>query len=379
MLSTKLRRPAHVASAQSPTRSSLAPRALLAGSLALLIAACTPASNGGGTGGKSTGSGGSAGNSGSGTGGKSGDGTGGKSGDGTGGKSGDGTGGKSGDGTGGKSGTGGSAGSGGGSAGASGTGGGSAGSGGGGGAAGSAGSGGGSAGNTGTAGSGGGSAGNGGGSAPTGWYKTGDWGVTDPDWHGCVWTGVDNTVTGSDTSIKPQDFQAVASGGPYHVTGTVFNDYNAVALLGFNLGETASGDANQCKYNAAAASKDGPPGVAPPSGKAGLAVNWSQGSSTLIRIQIQAQDGATNADHRWCFNVTDAGGPSYAPFNKFNTKCWGKEGDTANPLGTYYDGTTKISAVVFLIAGDKTAKKPFDFTVNGFAPGNSAADGPKGG
>jgi hypothetical protein len=206
---------------------------------------------------------------------------------------------------------------------------------------------------------------------------TSDWGVvkTDVDWHGCVWTGID-TVAGTKTTIAPQDFTAVTDGGPYKVSGTVNANYDSVALLGFNLSEAITGDSNQCKSNPS--STVVVPGITWPSGKKGIAVNWSQGSSTLIRIQIQGPKGGTDANDRWCFNVPDAGGPTYAELSKFNTKCWGKEGDAKNPLGTYYDVSKPISAVVFLISGDVTAK-PFDFTVNGFAPGNSIDDAPKGG
>jgi len=80
------------------------------------------------------------------------------------------------------------------------------------------------------------------GANPPGWWQTSDWGVTSVNWHGCVWTGVDCksncsagivAVPNSTTSITPLDFTAATKeGGPYEVTGTVFNDYNSVALLG---------------------------------------------------------------------------------------------------------------------------------------------------
>lgn len=213
------------------------------------------------------------------------------------------------------------------------------------------------------------------GERPKGYFYTADWGVTSADWHGCVWTGIDK-VAATTTTITPKDFTAVADGGPYKVTGTVNPTYESVALLGFNLSEAITGNSAQCAYNPSSTATT--PGVTWPSGKDGIAVNWTQGSSTLIRIQIQGPKGATDENDRWCFNVTDAGGPTYAALDKFNTKCWGTAGSTTNPLGTYYDKTKPISAVVFLISGALTAK-PFDFTVNGFAPGNSIADAPAGG
>src|ERR1019366_7480335 len=121
----------------------------------------------------------------------------------------------------------------------------------------------------------------------------------------------------------------------------------------------------------------GPAAVAFPSDATGIAFNWAQNSSTKVRIQIQEADGATTPAHQWCYNITDTSGKSFAPFSKFNTKCWGTAGSTSNPLGTYYtdDGSPKISSVMFMIAGSTTLS-PYDFTINGFAPGKSADDAP---
>jgi Glycosyl hydrolase family 12/Stigma-specific protein, Stig1 len=237
---------------------------------------------------------------------------------------------------------------------------------------------------TGTGGSGtstGGTTGTGGTSSagdPPGYYKTADWNVTSVDWHGCVWTGIDSTVAGSTTSIMPQDFTAAAKeGGPYEVSGTVYNDYNAVALLGFNLNEAVTGSSTQCKYNAAAATQAGPPTATIPSSATGIAVNWSQAKAppTSFRIQIQAADGATNANDRWCATITDAQGPSFIPFSSFYTQCWNV--GTTMSSGTQY-AMQAIDAVVFLVPGTMAEKAPFDFTVTGFAPGTSKSDAPGG-
>ena len=207
---------------------------------------------------------------------------------------------------------------------------------------------------------------------------TKDWSVTSVDWHGCVWTGIDSTVAGSTTSITPKDFTSAAKeGGPYNVKGTVFNDYNSVAILGFDLNDTPKGTSDQCSNAKRDPKAAGPTAVAFPSDATGIAFNWAQNSSTKVRIQIQEADGATTPTHQWCYNITDTSGKSFAPFSKFNTKCWGTAGSTTNPLGTYYtdDGSPKISSVMFMIAGSTTLS-PYDFTINGFAPGKSAADAP---
>jgi hypothetical protein len=330
-----------------------------------LLACASPASNNGGTGGSGSGTGGSS----SGTGGSS-SGTGGSSSH-TGGSNGTGgsnnTGGSNPTGTGG-SGTGGSGTGGSHTGGSNGTGGSGSGTGG------MAGSG------SGTGGSSSGTGGSGNpGTNPPGYYKTGDWGVTSADWHGCVWTGIDSTVSGSTTSIMPQDFTSASKeGGPYEVKGTVYNDYNAVAMLGFNLNEAATSSATQCKYNAAAAMQAGPPAATVPSSATGIAVNWSAAVAppTSFRIQIQGVDGATNANHRWCATITDAAGPSFVPFSSFYTQCWNVGSSSGSP-GNKYMGED-IDAVVFLVPGTVAQKAPFDFTITGFAPGTSKSDAPGG-
>src|SRR5579863_2699908 len=232
---------------------------------------------------------------------------------------------------------------------------------------------------TGTGGSGtgtGGSTGAGGTSSagdPPGYYKTADWKVTSVDWHGCVWTGKDSTVSGSTTSITPQDFTAqTTEGGPYPVSGTVYNDYNAVALLGFNLNEAVTGSSTQCQYNATAATQAGPPVATIPSSATGIAVNWSAtvAPPTSFRIQVQGTDGATNSAHVWCATITDAQGPSFIPFTSFNSKCWDGTGTTFSPTAN------PIDAVAFLVPGTTAKLAPFNFTIVGFAPGTSKADAP---
>ncbi len=211
---------------------------------------------------------------------------------------------------------------------------------------------------------------------PPGYWKTSDWGVTAVDWHGCVWTGKDSTVAGSTTSVTPVDFTAAAKeGGPYEVSGSVFNDYNSVALLGFNLNEAVTGSSTQCKNNPAASTQNGPPVGTIPSGATGIAVNWSAkvAPPTSFRIQVQGVDGATNPAHTWCATITDAQGPSFIPFSMLNTKCYAPGTGVA-----FNQATDQIDAVAFLVPGTIANKAPFDFTIIGFAPGTSKADAPGG-
>ena len=231
--------------------------------------------------------------------------------------------------------------------------------------------------NGGTSGSPGGNTGNPG-ANPPGWYTTKDWNVPSVDWHGCVWTGVDcksncpagiTAVPGSTTSVTPADFTAAAKeGGPYQVTGSVFNDYNSVALLGFDLNDTPKGDATQCSNSKRNPAADGPPAVTMPSGATGIAINWSAAKLPAdFRIQIQGVKGATDPTNRWCASIPPTS-PSFVPFSSFSTTCW-------NTTGTKYNNEP-ISGVAFLVPGTTSAPKPFDITVVGFAPGTSVADAP---
>jgi hypothetical protein len=239
---------------------------------------------------------------------------------------------------------------------------------------------GGTTGSGGTGGSGaGGTTGTGGstGTAPAGYYKTADWGVTSADWHGCTWTGKDSTVMNSTTAFTQptsMDFTSVKEGGPYEAAGTVYNDYNAVALLGFNLNEAPNGSSTQCKYNAAAAMQNGPPAATIPSTATGIAISWSEKKAppTSVRIQVQDVDGATNPAHVWCYTITDPQGPSFAPFAMFNSKCWDGTGTKFDPK------TNPIDAIAFLVPGTVANTAPFDFTITGFAPGTSKTDAPGG-
>jgi hypothetical protein len=191
--------------------------------------------------------------------------------------------------------------------------------------------------------------------------------VTKVDWHGCVWTGKDSTVTGSDTSVVPSDFMTASTADGYKISGSVFNDYNSVALIGFNLNEATTGKADQCKNDPAV--KDGPPTVTMPTDAKGIAINWTAAKLPLtFRIQIQGVKGASDANQRWCATIKDASGPSFVPWTDFNTTCWDNKGNAYK--------NEPIDAVAFQVPGTTTAKSPYDITIIGFAPGNSKTDAP---
>jgi hypothetical protein len=199
---------------------------------------------------------------------------------------------------------------------------------------------------------------------PDGWWTFGDW-------HGCVWTGVDDKDVG--TTIDPQDFLDHTATEAYCASGSVGpeEEYQGVALLGFNLGQDAAGA--DCSYDPDAATAEGPPGVTLTD--AGLAVNIVKQGADLgftFRVQIQGPNGATDENDRWCATLEGTQGKMFVPWSDFNTTCWAPED------GVAYDGSSPISAVVFLVPGTNDAAVPFDFCVNGFDTGTSAADAPDG-
>lgn len=202
----------------------------------------------------------------------------------------------------------------------------------------------------------------GGGDLPPGW-----WTYSPLDWHGCAWTGIDQ-VQGSTTTIVPQDFTAHTAGEPYCVQGTVHDDYAAVSLIGFNLGEDPNGA--DCSYDPADAMAEGPPGVT--LGGTGIAINFTKSTAATLRVQIQGPDGATNENARWCATIDAVNGKTHVPYSAFNTTCWDGKGNAYN--------NEPISAIVFLVPGqDMGSFTDYDYCINGFATGNSAEDAPDGG
>jgi hypothetical protein len=192
---------------------------------------------------------------------------------------------------------------------------------------------------------------------PPGWWTHGTW-------HGCAWTGVD-TVAGTTTMNTPRDFTMHQAGTGYCLQGTVHNTYESVSLMGFNLNETPTGSATQCAFNPASATMMGPPGVQLTG--TGLAINFTKSTAATLRVQIQGPNGATMESDRWCYTITPAAGPVFAPFAMFNTKCW-------DGTGTNYSGQP-ISAVAFLVPG-ALSPTPFNYCVTGFAAGSAASDAP---
>lgn len=200
---------------------------------------------------------------------------------------------------------------------------------------------------------------------PAGW-----WTYEPLSWAGCAWTGID-TVQGSTTTVVPQDFTSGhVAGDPYCVSGTVHDDYESVALLGFNLAEDPS--TADCSYDPADATSEGPPGVT--MGGSGIAINFDKSVASTLRVQIQGPNGATDGNDRWCATITEVSGKVFVPWSEFVTQCW-EGADDPVPYNN-----EPISAVVFLVPGQAEGNfTNYGFCINGFATGSSADDAPDGG
>jgi hypothetical protein len=165
--------------------------------------------------------------------------------------------------------------------------------------------------------------------------------------HGYAWT----SAAGTDSTIAPADFTALGANDPRCVMGSVgaSADYSGVAMLGVNLNQDQSTDAPIAT-------------ITPTAG--GLSVSLTNNAKSPLRLQIQAPDGATNADDRWCAPLTGDGG--FVAWSSFNTACW-------DGSGTAY-ADQPISAAMLLVPGGNMTAQAFDFCLNRL----SEADAPSG-
>jgi hypothetical protein len=226
---------------------------------------------------------------------------------------------------------------------------------------------GGATGSAGRGGSGGGTGGAGGvAGTPPGWWTSGSM-------KGCVWTGIDTYNVGSMNTPTEYTTKNDSFATPYCISGTVGPEpmYRGVSLLGFNLNETPSGASNQCAYKPADPTALGPPAIQVTG--SGIAVNFSRTVGSVLRIQIQDEMGGlappTGDEHRWCYTITEVQGPVFAPWNRFNTKCWDQTGTNFNP------STNRVSAIVFTSPGNLVSNK-FGYCIGGFAFGNDVSAAP---
>jgi Glycosyl hydrolase family 12 len=208
------------------------------------------------------------------------------------------------------------------------------------------------------------------------------------DWQGCAWTGTD-TIAMPATTLTPQDFTGQAAGEPFCIKGSVGPDpeYNGVALLGFNLNEPPG---TSCVHEPVDPNAPAQPSVMKTA--EGIAVDFAkQGTDTsfTLRLQIQGpnghKDGEAGAADRWCANITEPNGKFFVPWGAFDQQCWFVDIVNGVPVSNSEDYPTvhpyagePLSAVVFTVPGNDMDAIPYEFCVNGWAYGSSAADAPDG-
>lgn len=199
---------------------------------------------------------------------------------------------------------------------------------------------------------------------PGGYFESGVW-------HGFAWTGDDALGIGTTRSVE--DFAALPANSPFCLEGSVGADpdtdgpagplgYRGVALLGFNVQQEAFSEVE---------GQEPPIGAIAPTG-AGVAVNYTKTAGATLRIQLQGPDGETDANQRWCAELTAVQGPAFVPYTEFRTSCWLAEG----AAGSVAYAMQPIAAVVMTVPGDAAAAVPYNICVAGFADGSSVEDAP---
>jgi glycosyl hydrolase family 12 len=198
---------------------------------------------------------------------------------------------------------------------------------------------------------------------PGGYFESGEW-------HGYAWTGDDALGIGTTRSVEV--FDALPANSPFCLEGTVGADpdtdgagplgYRGVALLGFNV---------QQEPFAEVEGQEPPIGSTTPTGT-GVAVNYTKSAGQTLRIQLQGPEGETDANQRWCAELTAVQGPAFVPYSEFRTSCWLAEG----AAGSVPYAMQPIAAVVMTVPGDAAAPVPYNICVAGFADANSIEDAP---
>lgn len=169
--------------------------------------------------------------------------------------------------------------------------------------------------------------------------------VTSGTWKGFAWTSTDTT---SGSTIEPADYSNANPGQSLCATGTVVGttDYSAVAMIGISLNQPNTDPAPT------------PGSWTPPSGSLGIGYRISNFQSVPLRIQIQAPGGDSDANLRYCAEVTDGGGT--LSWSRFNTQCW-------DDSGTSYDGRTPLESIMLLVPGAMESVA-FDICLQSISP-----------
>jgi Glycosyl hydrolase family 12 len=184
-------------------------------------------------------------------------------------------------------------------------------------------------------------------------------------WAGCAWT---STEAAGQTTVTPADFTQQVATAPYCIDGSVAGlNYEGFVVLGFNLNESPP---ETCEAAAPHSEEPAQPSVSATGD--GLAIDLQKRDTSFpLRVELIGPIGhqATVAGYadRWC-TLIEGTGKIFVPFTAFATECWVTSGQA-------YNGEP-LSAVAFTVPGKDVDDTPYDFCVNGWAYGSSAADAP---
>jgi hypothetical protein len=161
-------------------------------------------------------------------------------------------------------------------------------------------------------------------------------------WHGYLW----DSATGTGSTISPVDFSTHTPGTAFCASGSVgpMTDYSGVAMIGFNINQ-AQGTATTLGTWIPASISSG-----------GVTLNVTNNGTSVLRVQIQGPNGATDATDRWCATLTQFNSTVTIPWSSFNTACW-------DGTGTYYSGQA-LQAVMVLVPGGNVSSVSYSFCLN---------------
>jgi hypothetical protein len=171
-------------------------------------------------------------------------------------------------------------------------------------------------------------------------------------WHGYFWLA----QHGAGTTVTATNFDTEQFGAPICIQGLVAAtaDNSGNAILGVNVNQDNSADMNVQTVSPALD---------------GIRVALTNHGGSVVRLQVQALDGATNERARWCAEVNGSGG--FIPWSAFNTACW-------DGSGMPYQ-REPISGAMLLIPGATKAQTTFDVCLAALAETTAPASQPAAG
>ncbi len=207
---------------------------------------------------------------------------------------------------------------------------------------------------------------------------TGTGGTTEPpeplggyhvhgDWAGFAFTFATQASIEPDSETGFTDM--IDEDGPYCVSGTVkaSADYTSIAAVGFNTNQEKIEDAEV--HTTVSQSN-------------GLMIHVTDPGLPSLRVQIE--DGILDdpdteedegAEHRWCANISDFGQDLVIPWTGFDKTCWDPD-DDEDP-GVAFDPATPIAKAIVYYPdeGPDGSDQNFDFCVNDIGPADVVSIG----